>query len=72
MWGEGREEVHFKSLSELHRGTEGNVDVARHELSNVGARDMHALRKRGLIKPHPLHLFDAAPQKRANHVIYSH
>ena len=69
---EGREEVHFKCLGEFHRRAEGDVDVAGHEFPDVGARDVHALRKRGLVQPHPLHLLDAAPQKRANHVIYSH
>ena len=64
-----RKEVHLQRLRQTLRRGEGEVDVARKQLGNVGTRYLHALGQLRLRKPKPLHLDDAATQERADKMV---
>ena len=64
-----REEIHFEGLGQSLGRAECDVDVAGEELGDVRARDLHPPRKLRLREPHPLHLDDAAAQKRAHKMV---
>ena len=79
------EEVHFQRFSEFRIspsrrlprrgryegcGAEGDVDVGAQHLRDVRARDVHALRERGLIEAQLLHPAKNLPKEERADSIY--
>ncbi len=64
-------EVHLERASELGRSAEGEVDVLAEHLSDVGARDLHALGEVGLGEPELLHTEEDLPQECRAYMVNS-
>ncbi len=57
------EEIHLKSMCELGRSSEGDIDIAGKHLGDVWPGNLHALRERRLRKAQGLHPKNERPQK---------
>jgi len=60
---EAGEEVHFEGTGEAAGGGEGEVDVTREGLGDVGARAVHTAGEGGLIKTKLFHASQDCAQK---------
>ena len=63
------EEVHLEGAGETQGGPEGDVDIAREKLGDIGAAHMKALRELGLVEAKLLHLANAPPKEGTDEMV---